>query len=66
MTFTTFEEALEACLSSPDGSPEQDAALLYCMENAPADLKKKIGQEFLHFKKQSHGKNCGCGDHHHD
>lgn len=62
MEFTSFEEALEICIASPDGSPEQDAALLFCLEHAPPSLKQKMGEEFLRFKNR---KNCGCGDHHH-
>ena len=59
MEFESFEHALEVCMTAEDGSPEQDAALLYCLEKAPPELREKL--EELHEKKHGHG--CGCGGH---
>lgn len=57
MKFDSFEQAMQICLASEDGSPEQDDALIYCMENAPPDLKKLIMEHYL----KRHQKDCGCG-----
>ncbi|MDA8163960.1 MAG: hypothetical protein M0017_02850 [Desulfobacteraceae bacterium] len=70
MIFRSFEEALHICLTAESGSPEQDEALVYCMEHAPGDLKELLRQEFVHFHTgapaapgHEHGNGCGCSDH---
>jgi hypothetical protein len=69
MIFQSFEEALHVCLTAENGSPEQDEALVYCMEHAPTDLKEMLKARFVEFHsgRQSthdhkHGEGCGCGD----
>ena len=59
MEFESFEQALEVCMKAADGSPEQDEALLYCLNNAPPELQDTLKK--LHESK--HGRNCGCGSH---
>lgn len=62
MEFTSFEEALKICLESEDGSEEQDAALLYCIEHAPPKLKEMLKTQFMeHLARKKHAENCGCG-----
>lgn len=65
MEFTSFEEALQICLESKEGSEEQDAALLYCLENAPPKLKEMLRARFeSHQERKKHAGDCGCGCHH--
>ena len=65
MEFTSFEEALNICLESEDGSEEQDAALLYCIEHAPPKLKEMLRNQFReHLARKKHAENCGCGCNH--
>lgn len=59
MKFESFEQALKVCLTAKQGSEEQNTALVYCMENAPADLKRMLEERFLRF----HQQDCGCGCH---
>lgn len=68
MNFDSFEQALHACMTAPPGSDEQEAALIYCLDNAPPELKDKIAEALADFhKKQSHDHGCGCGcNHGHD
>ncbi|MEJ2031918.1 MAG: hypothetical protein P8Y63_02520 [Deltaproteobacteria bacterium] len=67
MIFQSFEDALKICLTAENGSPEQDAALVYCMEHAPDDLKELLRQKFIEFHEgkqgnlHNHGEGCGCG-----
>lgn len=68
MNFQSFEEALKVCVTAEKGSPEQDEALIYCMENAPADLKEMIKKRFVEFhtgklNDHNHGEGCGCDSH---
>lgn len=69
MTFQSFEEALKICLTAENGSPEQDEALVYCMEHAPGDLKAMLQDKFMEFHTgkhdhdHDHGEGCGCGAH---
>lgn len=60
MEFASFEEALHVCMTAEENSQEQDAALEYCMLNAPPDLKKKLQHYFEH--RPVHHAGCGCGD----
>ena len=64
MEFDSFEKALHVCMTAEPGSEEQDAALVYCLEHAPADLKDKIKEGLVNFHKAKmtqHGGSCGCG-----
>ena len=57
MEFETFEQALEVCMNAEEQSPEQIAAMLYCIENAPSELQAMFQERF----KDLHGNDCGCG-----
>jgi hypothetical protein len=59
MEFESFEQALTVCMQAEDGSELQDAALLYCIDNAPPELKATLKERFLQFKASQ----CGCGHH---
>lgn len=66
MEFSSFEEALKICLSSPDGSFEQEAALAHCLQSAPPDLRamltKRLGVTDEHDGHgHDHQPGCGCG-----
>ncbi|MEJ2689494.1 MAG: hypothetical protein P8130_06005 [Deltaproteobacteria bacterium] len=62
MEFASFEEALKICLESEDGSVEQDTALLYCIENAPPQLKEMLKTQFQAYQeRKKHSEGCGCG-----
>ncbi len=63
MNFTSFEQALQVCMTSQEGSPEQDEAMLYCLEFAPDDVKEKL-QGIMRHELPKHGHDCGCGCHH--
>lgn len=66
MHFDSFAQALEVCLNATPESDEQEAALLYCLENAPEELKEKIAQALAGFHKTGpggHNQGCGCGCH---
>ncbi|OGQ86224.1 MAG: hypothetical protein A2512_07565 [Deltaproteobacteria bacterium RIFOXYD12_FULL_56_24] len=66
MDFDSFEQALHICMTATPGSDEQEAALIYCLDNAPPELKNKIADALAHFhQKQSSGCGCGC-KHGHD
>jgi|GEM_PF-859928 len=61
MSYPSFEEALRVCLEAEPGSAEQDAALLFCLEHAPQDLKARLREAFLASRDGSrHGQGCGC------
>jgi hypothetical protein len=68
MTYQSFEEALKICLTAEDGSPAQNEALLYCVANAPDDLKEMLQARFGELAaakhdqggEEKHDKNCGC------
>ncbi len=60
MEFESFEQALEICLNAEERSPEQVAAMLYCLENAPPELQTMFQERF----KDLHGHDCGCGGKH--
>ncbi len=68
MEFDSFEKALHACVTAVSGSDEQEAALIYCLENAPPGLKDKIAEALAKFHQgEDHGHGCGCGcKHGHD
>jgi hypothetical protein len=57
MEFESFEQALETCLNAEERSPEQVAAMVYCLENAPPELKAMFQERF----KDPHGHDCSCG-----
>ena len=57
MEFESFEQALEICLNAEERSPEQVAAMIYCLENAPPELRTMFQERFKHL----HGHDCGCG-----
>ncbi|MBU0483236.1 MAG: hypothetical protein KKB30_01815 [Proteobacteria bacterium] len=59
MEFNSFDQALKICMTSEEESPEQNAALKYCIENAPPNLRKILTERF----QQAHENNCGCGCH---
>ncbi len=68
MNFDSFAQALHICMTATPGSDEQEAALVYCLENAPPELKDKIADGLTNFhkgQKQSSGCGCGC-NHGHD
>ncbi len=60
MEFQSFDHALKVCMESEEGSPEQDAALLFCMETAPPELMELLKARYLQIK-ESHQTGCGCG-----
>lgn len=68
MTFDSFEQALHACMTATPGSDEQEAALIYCLDNAPPELKDKIAGALASFHMgDKQGSSCGCGcNHEHD
>ena len=70
MHFDSFEQALQVCVTASPGSDEQEAALIYCLDNAPPELKDKIADGLANFhqqKKPGHDHGCGCGcNHSHD
>ncbi|OGQ96975.1 MAG: hypothetical protein A2521_11615 [Deltaproteobacteria bacterium RIFOXYD12_FULL_57_12] len=61
MEFKSFEEALEVCMNAADNSPQQVAAMIYCLENAPPELR-----ELLLSLNKNHAPGCGCGGHGHE
>ena len=64
MNFDSFEQALHVCMTAAPGSDEQEAALIYCLDNAPPELKDKITDALENFHKKP---GCGCGcNHGHD
>ena len=67
MEFESFEQALKICMTAEQGSEEQDLALIYCLQHAPADLKEQIKNGIANFQKgqnDKHGDGCGCGNKH--
>ena len=46
MEFESFEQALTVCLTAAAGSPEQDEALIYCLEKAPPDLRAMLQKQY--------------------
>lgn len=62
MEFESFEQALKVCLEAENDSEEQEAAMCYCIEHAPPELKEQIKEQFLAAKK-AHASNCSCGHH---
>jgi hypothetical protein len=59
MEFKSFEQALAVCVQAEDGSELQDTAMIYCLENAPSELKAALKERF----RQSKASRCGCGHH---
>lgn len=57
MEFESFEHALKVCMTAPEGGEEQETALLYCLEHAPADLREIIKDRYRAHKAEG----CGCG-----
>jgi hypothetical protein len=57
MKFESFEQALEICLNAEERSPEQVAAMLFCLENAPPELRAMFQERF----KDLHREDCSCG-----
>ena len=67
MHFDSFDQALQVCLNAAPESDEQEAALIYCLENAPPELKEKIAHALTSFhgaRQNGHHGDCGCGCHH--
>ncbi len=62
MEFISFEHALHVCMTTPEGSEEQEAALSFCLQHAPPALVEKLN---AHLRAGRAEKGCGCG-HHHD
>ncbi|MBA3002633.1 MAG: hypothetical protein FP813_02065 [Desulfurivibrio sp.] len=66
MDFESFEQALHICMTATPGSDEHEGALIYCLENAPPELKDKITEALAKFHKEPQ-QGCGCGcNHDHD
>lgn len=65
MEFESFEQALTICIEEEEGSELQEAAMFYCIDNAPPALKEQIKEQFLAAKKEQSSCGCGCG-HDHD
>jgi hypothetical protein len=63
MEFDSFEQALHTCMTAAPGSDEQEGALIYCLDNAPPELKDKIAEALANFHK-GHADGCGCGCNH--
>ncbi len=61
MEFGSFEQALTVCMTAKEGSPEQVASMLYCLENAPPELREMLQARFAGF--HQHGSNCCCDGH---
>lgn len=64
MDFASFDEALHICMTAEPDSSLQDAALAYCLENAPPELKARLKESFLRSQgseEHSHDGECGCG-----
>jgi len=62
MEFTSFEEALRACVAAADGSPEQEAGLAHCLQYAPPELRSLLARRLASRSGQTeHGGECGCG-----
>ena len=59
-TFNSFEQALHICMTAEQDSKEQDEAILYCLEYAPANLKDKL-QGIMRHKLPKHNHDCSCG-----
>jgi hypothetical protein len=69
MNFDSFEQALHICMTATPGSDEHEGALIYCLENAPPELKDQIADALakFHKKQPDHDHGCGCGcNHGHD
>jgi hypothetical protein len=65
MHFDSFEHALHICMTAEPDSDEQEAALVYCLENAPPEIKEKIAVGLANVHKEpGHGGGCGCGCNH--
>ncbi|HIJ79173.1 MAG: hypothetical protein OEY01_09170 [Desulfobulbaceae bacterium] len=67
MQFESFEQALHVCMTAEQGTDEHEAALIYCLDHAPADLKEKIKEGLADFHKgrqEKHDGGCGCGCNH--
>ncbi|MBU0481661.1 MAG: hypothetical protein KKG47_11230 [Proteobacteria bacterium] len=60
MEFESFEQALEVCMEAEEGSAVQEAALRYCLQTAPPDLRVML-EKRLH--DAGDGDGCGCGCH---
>ena len=45
-------------MTAKEGSPEQVASMLYCMENAPPELQEMLQARFAGVHK--HSSNCCC------
>ncbi len=60
MTFDSFEQALKVCMTAEEGSAEQDAALIYCLENAPPELQAVMKEQYRKFHEHKHQCDCGC------
>jgi len=61
MTFNSFEQALHVCMTAEEGSPEQDEAILYCLEFAPDEIKEQLRGIIRHdLPVHSHDCDCGC------
>lgn len=56
--FESFEQALQVCVGAEEGSREQVEAMIYCLENAPSELREILKERF---KGGSHAEECGCG-----
>ncbi len=62
MEFTSFEEALQICMQAENGSPKQQAALEYCLQHAPVDLRQMLAKRLdLRADEKNHEHGCGCG-----
>lgn len=64
MEFTSFEQALQTCMTAEPESAEQDAALEYCLHHAPPELKERLRNAFA--RSRAKQGDCGCGHDHCD
>lgn len=62
MKFESFEHALQVCMTTEEGSPEQLEAMNYCLKHAPADLRAMLEKRLSSDPDDSgHGGGCNCG-----
>lgn len=60
MEFASFTQALQICMTAEEGGAEQQAALAYCLANAPADLRAMLERRLVAAEVHD-GHDCGCG-----
>ena len=63
MQFESFEQALLVCMQASDNSEEQKAAMTFCLEHAPADLRSMLEKRLKAAEEHQQSCGCGCGSH---